>query len=93
MSKSDLVSALVAVSAVKITKEQAAAVLDALEKYAHDQVRVGNEVELPGLVKFSRVKRAARTGRNLHTGASIEVPEHNAVKVRVLGKFKTAVKG
>ncbi len=45
-----------------------------------EQLAAGNEVYLPGVGKFKVVERAARPGKNLHTGETMTIKAHNAVK-------------
>jgi DNA-binding protein HU-beta len=53
----------------------------------------GGQVTLPGVGKLSVKKRAARNGRNVATGESIQIPEKNAVAFKVAKQLKDAVNG
>lgn len=55
-------------------------------------VEQGNKIELFGYLKFERVERKARKGRNPQTGDPIEIEEHVALKVSPFKKLKDAVK-
>lgn len=72
MTKADLVD-LVAKKANltnKAAKESLQAVLDAVR----DALKRGEKVVVTGFGTFSVRSRAARTGRNPQTGASIQIP-------------------
>lgn len=72
MTKADLVD-LVAKKANltnKAAKESLQAVLDAVR----DALKRGEKVVVTGFGTFSVRQRAARTGRNPQTGASIQIP-------------------
>lgn len=56
-------------------------------------VAAGAEVRLPGFGSFAPVTRAARNGRNPHTGEPLAVAEKRAVKFRAARRFKAAVEG
>ena len=51
-----------------------------------------DKVSWPGFGSFSQTKRAARTGRNPQTGATIEIPAGYSVKVSAGSKLKAAAK-
>jgi len=55
---------------------------------------VGNDVKvsIPGWLAVERTHRAARTGRNPQTGATIEIPAGYSVKVSAGSKLKAAAK-
>lgn len=51
----------------------------------------GDEVSLPKFGKFIVAQRAARTGRNPITGASVSIAAHNVPKFKAAKEFKEAV--
>ena len=51
------------------------------------------QVTLPGVGKLSVKKRAARNGRNVATGDSIQIPAKNAVAFKAAKQLKDAVNG
>lgn len=77
MNKGDLVAAVA--EKAGLNKKQAMAAVDALLEAVSEELQKGGEVQLVGFGKFAVVKRAARTGRNPQTGASISVPAGNRV--------------
>jgi DNA-binding protein HU-beta len=65
-----------------ITKTQANAVLDSFTETVAKTLKKGDKVTLVGFGTFSVSKRAARTGRNPQTGATIKI------KAKKVAKFK-----
>ncbi len=69
-------------------------VTDGWDKFvalAYQEVKSHGEFSLPGLGKLVKKQRAARTGRNPLTGASIQIPAKTVVKFRVAKQAKDAV--
>jgi DNA-binding protein HU-beta len=71
MNKSDLIEAMA--EAGDISKTAAGRALDALTDAIAIALKQGDTVSLIGFGTFSVKERAARTGRNPQTGASIEI--------------------
>lgn len=90
ISRSDLVSALAEKAGT--TKTDADSVLSALADVLLESVAQGEKVSIPGILSVERVERAARTGRNPSTGATIEIPAGFGVKVSAGSKLKAAAK-
>lgn len=57
-----------------------------------ESVSAGTKVSIPGWLAVERTSRAARTGRNPQTGATIEIPAGFSVKVSAGSKLKAAAK-
>jgi DNA-binding protein HU-beta len=74
-----------------VPKKTAIAAWDKLIEMAYREVRGSGEFNLPGLGKLVKKSRAARTGRNPATGATIEIPAKTVVKFRVAKQVKDAV--
>ena len=72
-----------------IEKKQAAEMLDALVKMAIREASDG--FAIPGLGKLVKVERAARTGRNPGTGATIQIPAKTVLKFKIAKAAKDAV--
>lgn len=89
MNKADLVEfvAKATKSSASAAEEAITAVLEGIEK----GLKTDGEVSLVGYATFKTAKRAARTGRNPQTGASIKIPARTVVKVKVGSKLKDAV--
>lgn len=71
MNKSDLVDAIA--EAADISKAAAGRAIDALTDSIAIALKNGETVSIIGFGTFSVKERAARTGRNPQTGASIEI--------------------
>ncbi|MGA7983356.1 MAG: HU family DNA-binding protein [Chromatiaceae bacterium] len=71
MNKSDLIEAMA--DAAEIPKSAAGRALDGLTDAIATALKNGDAVSLIGFGTFSVKERAARTGRNPQTGASIEI--------------------
>jgi len=90
LNKSELVEAV-----AKHTGESQAAVnrvVDALFETIAAEVAKGGKVSIPGWLSVEKGHRAARTGRNPQTGATIQIPAAATVKVSAGSKLKSAVK-
>lgn len=85
---------LVAKIAASTGQSQAAvdAVLGGLFDSLAEAVSSGTKVSIPGWLAVERTSRAARTGRNPQTGATIEIPAGYSVKVSAGSKLKAAAK-
>ena len=89
MNKADLVKEL----EKKLGSRQLAN--DALETVLDTIVREvvrGGKVAITGFGTFDRVDRAARTGRNPHTGTSVRIPKSKAPRFRPGTSFKAYVR-
>lgn len=69
-----------------------AGVLDSLFLTVAGAVSQGTKVSIPGWVSFERVATAARKGRNPQTGAEVDIPAGQRVKVTAGSKLKAAAK-
>ena len=77
MTKSELVALVAAQAGLSNTDTERA--LDSLRDVIQAKVRNGDDVAYPGLGKFSRVQRKARTGRNPQTGEEIKIKASKTV--------------
>jgi DNA-binding protein HU-beta len=57
-----------------------------------ESVSSDTKVSIPGWLAVERTSRAARTGRNPQTGATIEIPAGHSVKISAGSKLKAAAK-
>ena len=80
MNKAELVDKIAADA--DISKKEANAVLDSFTEAIAKTLKKGDKVTLVGFGTFSVSKRAARTGRNPQTGATIKI------KAKKVAKFK-----
>lgn len=74
-----------------ITKRQATAAFEAMVQAVSDQLARGERVQVPGFGSFSVSERAARTGRNPKTGASIRIAASKNVRFKAGKDLKDAV--
>ncbi len=91
MTKGDLVT-LVATQA-GTTGADTERVLNSFRDVIQAKLKAGEEIAYPGLGKFSRVERKARTGRNPQTGATIKVKASKAPKFTSAAGLKQVVNG
>lgn len=89
MTKTETLAALA--EKTGLTKAQVDTVLGELASLAYREAKDGFLV--PGIGKLVLVQRAARTGRNPATGATIEIPAKTVVKFRVAKVCKDSVLG
>jgi len=71
MNKNEFVTAIAEKSG--LTKKDAEAALNAYTAVVTDALKAGDSVQLIGFGTFEVRERAARTGRNPHTGENIEI--------------------
>ena len=71
MNKAEFVNAVS--EAAELSKADAAKALDGIIKVIRKTLKAGDDVSLVGFGTFTVRKRAARTGRNPQTGATIKI--------------------
>lgn len=91
MNKSELVDAVA--SGAGLSKKDAGAALDAVLDSIVATVKKGDKVSLPGFGTFERRARAARTGKNPQTGATIKIAAAKVPAFKAGAGFKEAVNG
>jgi DNA-binding protein HU-beta len=92
MNKAELVAAVA--DKAGVTQKQAGDVLDAFLDVAADVVsKDGGKLALPGWLTIEQKRSAARQARNPQTGAIIDIPEKNTVKISAGSKLKAAAAG
>ena len=89
MNKSELVE--VAAKEAGITKAAADKALSAIIGAVVDAVAKGDSVTLVGFGTFKPAARAARTGKNPKTGATLKIPATTVPKFTAGSAFKAAV--
>jgi DNA-binding protein HU-beta len=89
VTKADLVSGVA--TAANVTKAEAERVMSAFFDAVKTNAKRGNKVAWPGFGSFSVTRRAARTGRNPRTGATVRIKASNAVKFTSSALLKDAV--
>jgi len=91
VTKADILDGIAAKAA--ISKAQAKAAYDALLAIAYAGAKSEKGILLPGLGKFVKGQRAARTGRNPRTGAVLKIKAAKTLKFKVAKAAKDAVLG
>jgi len=76
-----------------MTKKQATEAFDAIFGAITDLLTDGERITLPGFGSFSVNERAARTGRNPATGATIQIAASKNVRFKAGKDLKEAVNG
>ncbi|GAA1762191.1 MULTISPECIES: HU family DNA-binding protein [Agromyces] len=90
LNKSELVAKIA--SSTGQSQATVDGVLNGLFEALAESVGSGTKVSIPGWLAVERTHRAARTGRNPQTGATIEIPAGYSVKVSAGSKLKAAAK-
>jgi DNA-binding protein HU-beta len=91
MNKAELIE--VAAKEAEISKAAAERTLNAIVAAVVKAVSKGDTVTLVGFGTFKSAKRAARTGKNPKTGATIKIPATTVPKFSSGSAFKAAVAG
>ena len=91
MYKSELTEA--AAAEAEISKAAAGRALDAVLNAVVKAVAKGDTVTLIGFGTFKSSKRAARTGRNPQTGATLKIAASTVPRFTAGAGFKAAVAG
>lgn len=90
MNKSELVAAMAAKT--EMTKKDSEVALNAIVEVISEALASGDKVALTGFGSFEVRERAARTGRNPQTGATIEIAACKAPAFKAGKALKEAVK-
>jgi len=91
LTKSALIAAVAAHTGS--TAKDVATVLAGFEDVVVANVAKGEKIVLSGFLTFDRAQRAARTGRNPHTGEAIKIKASKNPKVSAGATFKKIVNG
>jgi DNA-binding protein HU-beta len=90
MNKQELVESVA--DGAELTKADAGRAVDAVVSTISDALRAGEKVSITGFGSFEVRQRAARTGRNPQTGATMQVPASKAPAFKAGKGLKDAVK-
>lgn len=71
MNKTELISSVAEIAGV--SKKDTEQVLNAFFNAVQETLKQNDKVQIPGFGSFEVRERAARTGRNPHTGETIEI--------------------
>jgi DNA-binding protein HU-beta len=91
MTKSELISKVA--SEAGISNSQAESAISSLFSTIVDSAKGGDKVAWPGFGTFSVKARAARTGRNPATGATISIAASKVMHFGAASGLKTALNG
>lgn len=91
MNKAELIE--IAATGADVSKAAAGKVLDSIIAAIVKAVSKGDTVTLVGFGTFKSAKRAARTGKNPKTGATIKIAATTVPKFSAGSGFKEAVSG
>ncbi len=89
MNKNEFVTAIADKSG--LTKKDAEAALNAYTEVVTDALKAGDSVQLIGFGTFEVRERAARQGRNPHTGEAIEIAAAKAPAFKPGKALKDAI--
>jgi DNA-binding protein HU-beta len=90
MNKSELIDSMA--EAADISKAAAGRALDGMLDAIIEALKAGEQVSLVGFGTFTVKERAARTGRNPQTGATIEIAASRTPGFKAGKALKDAVK-
>jgi DNA-binding protein HU-beta len=91
MTKNELAEQVA--SRTGLAASQARQAIEATIESVSDELARGGEVALAGFGKFSVSHRAARTGRNPSTGATIQIAASKAAKFSAASALKKRLNG
>jgi len=91
MNKGEFVEALA--ERLDVSRAQADRALSAVLEIISDRLAAGEKVSFTGFGSFDVSKRAARTGRNPQTGATIKIAAAKVPKFSAGASLKSAVNG
>ena len=91
MNKSEFITALQAKTG--LAKADVTKLVNAYGEVVIEAVSKGEDVRLIGFGTFGTSERAARVGRNPHTGQEIQIPAKKVVKFRIAKVAKDAILG
>lgn len=89
MNKTELIAAIA--DGADLSKKDAEKALKAFTDTIAKELKKGEKVQIVGFGTFEVSERAARTGRNPHTGAAMEIEASKAPKFKAGKALKDAV--
>ena len=89
MNKNELIAA--AAESSGLTKKDTEAALKAIVDVITDSLKKGDKVQIVGFGTFEVSERAAREGRNPHTGEAMQIAAAKAPKFKAGKALKDAV--
>ena len=89
MNKTELVDAIA--KATELSKKDAEKAVKAFTEVVTKELKKKGKVQLVGFGTFETAKRAARTGKNPQTGATLKIPAATVPKFKAGKALKEAV--
>ena len=89
MNKTEMINAEAETSG--LTKKDSEVALNAILDTIQNAMKIGDKVQLVGFGSFEVKERAARTGKNPATGATIEIPASKAPAFKAGKALKDAI--
>lgn len=89
MNKANLINALAAKN--EISKKDAEKAVNAVLELIEEALKNGEKVQIMGFGSFEVKERAARTGKNPATGATIQIPASKAVVFKAGKALKDSI--
>jgi len=89
MNKGEFIEAIV--DKTNLSKKDVGIVVSAFQDVVIETLKSDDSISLTGFGKFEAVKRAARSGRNPHTGESISIQSKVVPKFKPGKSFKDAL--
>lgn len=89
MNKKELIDSVAA--SAKVTKTEAAKILDGMLAVIGKTLKKGDSVTLVGFGSFSVSKRAARKGKNPQTGQELTIPARKVARFKPGKALKAAL--
>lgn len=91
MNKTELIAAVAQESG--LSKKDAEAAIKAFTDTVAKELKAGGKVQIVGFGTFEVSNRAAKVGRNPHTGESMQIEASKAPRFKAGKALKDAVKG
>ena len=91
MNKTELVAAVA--EKAGLSKKDAEAAVKAFTETITAELKAGGKVQIVGFGTFEVSERAAREGRNPHTGETMEIQASKAPRFKAGKTFKDAING
>lgn len=91
MNKAELVAAVA--DKTGLSRKDAEAAVKAITETITSELKAGGKVQIVGFGTFEVSERAAREGRNPHTGETMEIKASKAPRFKAGKAFKEAVNG
>ena len=89
MNKNDLIKTIS--ESTNLPKTQVGAVIDGFVDAVKGGLANGDKVSIPGVITFESRHKPASKGRNPSTGAEIQIPARNVVKIKAGKALSDAV--